>query len=97
MKRTILIVLFAVAMIGCNKEATVSSSTESTTSVNASATATSPQELGRLAARIKQQPNDAKKLIADHGLTEEQFEEAIRKTAEDPEKARQYAKAFEGK
>jgi hypothetical protein len=97
MKRTALIALFAVAMTGCNKEATVATPTESTTSVNASASATSPEELGRLAARIKQQPDNAKKLIADHGLTEEQFEDAIRKTAEDPEKARQYAKAFEGK
>ena len=97
MKRILAIVLFGVAMIGCNKEATISTSTDSTTSVDASATATSPEELGRLAARIKQQPDNAKKLIADHGLTEEQFEDAIRKTAEDPEKARAYAKAFEGK
>ena len=97
MKRMVLITLLGVASIGCNKEATISTSTESTTSVSASATATSPEELGRLAARIKQQPDNAKKLIADHGLTEEQFEDAIRKTAEDPEKARAYARAFEGK
>ena len=96
MKQTLVLVLFSVAVIGCSKEATISTD-ESATSVNASVTATSPEELGRLAARIKQQPDDAKKLIADHGLTEEQFEDAIRKTAEDPAKAREYAKAFEGK
>ena len=54
----------------------------------------SPEQLGELGAKIRKQPNDAQRLLAEHGLTEESFEQAIRKVSEDPEAAKRYAEAY---
>ena len=54
----------------------------------------SPEQLGQLGAKIKKQPNDAQRLLTEHGLTEESFEQAIRKVSEDPEAAKRYAAAY---
>jgi hypothetical protein len=54
----------------------------------------SPEQLGALGAEIKKHPNDAHKLIADHGMTEESFAAAVRKISEDPAAAKRYAAAY---
>ena len=54
----------------------------------------SPEQLGELGAQIKKQPNDADKLLADHGLTEETFAAAVRKVSENPADAKRYASAY---
>lgn len=53
-----------------------------------------PEELGELGAKIKASPGDAQKLLAEKGLTEQSFEQAIRKVAENPEESKRYAAAF---
>lgn len=53
-----------------------------------------PEQLGKLGAEIKKHPNDAHKLIEQHGLTEESFAAALRKTSEDPAAAKRYAAAY---
>jgi hypothetical protein len=56
--------------------------------------AMSPEELGKLGAEIQKSPNEAHKLIEQHGLTEETFAAAVRKTSEDPAAAKRYAAAY---
>lgn len=54
----------------------------------------SPEQLGALGAEIKKHPNDAHKLIAEHGMSEESFAAAVRKVSEDPAAAKRYAAAY---
>jgi hypothetical protein len=53
-----------------------------------------PEQLGELGAAIKKSPNDAERLLSDHGLTEESFKQQVRKVAEDPAASRRYATAY---
>jgi len=103
MRTNISITLLAALLIagGCkgnNSQQAGSASTPSSASQPASTaaatTATTPEELGALGAEIKKHPNDAHKLIAEHGLTEESFAAAVRKVSEDPAAAKRYATAF---
>jgi hypothetical protein len=95
---------FAIALLflaaGCknqNASTTAASDTSATTvaqSSSPSSTSLSPEQLGELGAQIKKQPNDADKLLADHGLTEETFAAAVRKVSENPADAKRYATAY---
>jgi hypothetical protein len=73
-----------------------SGSYNATTSAQSSAPAASlsPEQLGTLGAQIKKQPNDADKILADHGLNEQQFAAAVRKVSENPADAKRYAAAY---
>lgn len=53
-----------------------------------------PEQLGEIGAKIKKQPSDAQKILSDNGLTEESFEDAIRKVSEDPQASKRYAEAY---
>ena len=82
-----------VAVAACQK-------TESSSSAPAPATTRvaqkqlSPEQLGELGAKIQKNPNDAEQLLTQHGLTEESFQQAVRKVAENPEESKKYAAAF---
>lgn len=75
---------------------------QNTENKNASAPATtevaqqqlSSEDLGELGAKIQKNPNDAQQLLSQHGLTEESFQTAVRKVAENPEESKKYAAAF---
>ncbi|HVR41995.1 MAG TPA: hypothetical protein VMS56_01015 [Thermoanaerobaculia bacterium] len=54
----------------------------------------SPEELGEIGARISNEPDRVADILAEAGITEERFEEAIREVTEDPEASRRYAEAF---
>lgn len=54
----------------------------------------SPEELGELGAKIKKNPGDAEKLLSEKGLTQQQFEQAVRKVAESPDQSKRYAEAY---
>jgi hypothetical protein len=54
----------------------------------------SPEELGRLGARLHERPDEAEQILAATDLTWEQLEAAIRDVAEDAETAKRYAEAF---
>jgi len=89
--------LTLVLAFGCKQNQ--SSSASSTPSDNKTvstqqATNLSPAELGELGAKIKKNPSDAQKLLSEKGLTEEQFEQAVRKVAENPEDSKKYAEAY---
>lgn len=81
---------------GCNKGSTSSatSSPSSNTEATASQANLTPEELGELGAQIKKNPADAQKLLTEKGLTEQSFEQAIRKVAENPEESKRYAAAY---
>ena len=54
----------------------------------------SPEELGRLGARIEQEPERAEAILEEAGLTWEELETAVRAVSADAGKARRYAEAF---
>jgi hypothetical protein len=93
MRATLIGLGCAVALLlagGCNKS---TEKTESGTQVSAATTLT-PEQLGEIGAQIKKQPGDAKKILSDHGLTEESFEQEIRKVSADPQASKRYAEAY---
>jgi uncharacterized lipoprotein NlpE involved in copper resistance len=71
-----------------------SSSGTNTVSSSQQTTNLSPEDLGALGAKIKKHPKDAEKLLSDKGLTEQQFEQAVRKVAENPQDSKRYAEAY---
>jgi hypothetical protein len=96
---------FAIALLlvaaGCkNQNASTTSATDTSATTVAqssspsSTTSLSPEQLGALGAQIKKQPNDADKLLAAQGLTEESFAAAVRKVSESPADAKRYATAY---
>ena len=99
MKKISLIVaaLALVWMIGCKNQSNNTASTnapgDSNTSV-AQQSNLSPEELGELGAKIKKNPSDAGKLLSEKGLTQQQFEQAVRKVAESPDQSKRYAEAY---
>ena len=94
------VIVMLVLAAGCrnNSSSTAASSGSATTTASAQssapATSLSPEQLGTLGAQIKKQPDDADKILADHGLNEQQFAAAIRKVSENPADAKRYAAAY---
>ena len=94
--------LALVAAFGCKNQnqdqtanQTNATSSPSTTvaQTNGGSTLT-PEQLGELGAKIKKHPHDAQKLLSEQGLTEQTFEQQVRKVAEDPASSRRYAQAY---
>ena len=90
-----------VAMLGCknkseNQSATNAPYSSSTTvsQTNANTNTLSPEQLGELGAKIKKHPKDAQKILSDQGLTEQSFEQQVRKVAEDPSASKRYSEAY---
>lgn len=54
-----------------------------------------PEELGVVAARIHAEPDRASEILAEHGLTREEFDDRVWEISEDPEAARRYTEAME--
>lgn len=91
-----------VAAFGCknqNYERQTASNTPSSTPAASQATANtngnlSPEQLGELGAKIRKNPHDAQKILSEQGLTEQSFEQQVRKVAEDPSASKRYADAY---
>ncbi|HMC21281.1 MAG TPA: hypothetical protein VKL19_05510 [Thermoanaerobaculia bacterium] len=98
--RKILIAIAALTLtlaFGCKNQTNTASSTPNNSNNTVSTQQTtnlSPEELGELGAKIKKHPADAQKLLSEKGLTEQQFEQAVRKIAESPEDSKKYAEAY---
>ena len=91
--------LTLVLVLGCKKQESTgeynnSSSNNTVASQQQATTNLSPEDLGKLGAEIKKHPKDANKLLSDKGLTQEQFEQAVRKVAESPSDSKKYAEAY---
>ena len=88
---SIALALTLLIAFGCGKETTTSTVSTEPAATTANLT---PEQLGELGAKIKKQPNDAQRLLSEQGLTEESFEQAIRKVSEDPQASKRYAAAY---
>lgn len=91
----ILSMLMVVTVASCSREQ--QSAGNGTASVPSSAVASvnlTPEQLGELGAQIKKEPAKADELLAQRGLNQQTFEEAIRRVTEDPEASKRYAAAF---
>jgi hypothetical protein len=89
--------LTLVLAFGCKNQSNNASSTPNNSNNTVSTQQTtnlSPEELGELGAKIKKHPADAQKLLSEKGLTEQQFEQAVRKVAESPQDSKRYAAAY---
>ena len=89
--------LSLVLAFGCknqNPNGSAYSSNNNNSVSSSQSTSLSPEELGTLGAKIKKHPHDAQKLLSDKGLTEQQFEQAVRKVAENPDQSKRYADAY---
>ena len=53
-----------------------------------------PEQLGELGAKIEHHPADAKRILGEHGLTDDQFAAQVRKVSEDPKASRRYKDAY---
>jgi hypothetical protein len=97
-----LLISSAIAMLvlaaGCknNPSSTAASSGkyDATAQSAAAPSSLTPEQLGTLGAQIKKQPNDADKILADHGLNAQQFAAAVRKVSENPADAKRYTTAY---
>ena len=91
---SILAVLAVALTLACNNQpAATSAANDQQTAVSQNNNLTAEQ-LGELGAQIKKSPDQADKLLADRGLTQESFEQAVRKVAEDPQQSKRYAAAY---
>ena len=95
----IIAALALVAAFGCknqNQQATTENTPSATTNVSqaSSSSSLSPEQLGELGAKIKKHPGEAQKLLSEQGLTEQAFEQQVRKVAEDPAASKRYAQAY---
>jgi len=96
MRKTLIplaIVLVALA-VSCQNKTTSSAASDNKATSIAQATSLSPEQLGTLGAQIKKQPNDADRLLAEHGLNVQSFAAAVRKVSENPADARRYTTAY---
>jgi nitrous oxide reductase accessory protein NosL len=83
-----------VLLAGCRQKTASSEQPAPAQQVSASATALTPEQLGEIGAQIHRHPSDAPKILADRGITPEEFEKAIRNVAQDPDAARRYRDAY---
>ena len=91
MKKAIALAIFvALVAAGCKEKATLTVTTDDAPA----ATELTPEQLGELGAAIRKQPDQAQKMLSERGLTEETFEQAIRRVTENPDSSKRYTEAY---
>jgi hypothetical protein len=97
MRNSILALALLMAIVACKNNTTTpatSSTTSGNTAVTTSAPTLTPEQLGELGASIHKHPSEGMKILSDRGMTQEQFERAIRQVSSDPEASKRYAAAY---
>ena len=95
MKRTLLsFAIAALVVTGACRHETTSSTKVAARDTHVALTNPTPDQLGVIGAQIQANPTEAARILGQQGLTEAQFEQAVRKVAESPDASRQYAAAF---
>ncbi|MEA2338461.1 MAG: hypothetical protein QOE82_2468 [Thermoanaerobaculia bacterium] len=84
----------AIFTAACNNKTSTTATPTSSTPAAAASTSLTPEQLGEIGASIHKHPSDGTKILADHGLTEAQFEKAIRQVSSDPAASKRYAAAY---
>ncbi|MBW3565230.1 MAG: hypothetical protein KY459_10935 [Acidobacteria bacterium] len=83
----ILLILAIPVAVGCSDDA-------ATESAQASADAYTPEQLAEIGSAVEADPASAESILADAGLTPEEFEQEVRRVTEDPDLSRRYASAY---
>ena len=92
---SIALMLLALLFTGaCADDAKTTTAERAKTTATAEARDLTPEELGELGASIEKEPANAEQILSSKGLTEESFEQAIRRVAEDPDASKRYAEAY---
>jgi ABC-type enterochelin transport system substrate-binding protein len=95
MRNSLLALTLSMAIVACKNNTTTPATSSSTnTAVTASGPSLTPEQLGEIGASIKKHPSDGTKILSDHGMTQEQFERAIRQVSSDPAASKRYAAAY---
>jgi hypothetical protein len=94
MRNSLLALTLLMAIVACKNNTTTPATTSANAPVTASATSLTPEQLGELGASIKKHPSEGTKILSDHGMTQDQFERAIRQVSSDPEASKRYAAAY---
>jgi hypothetical protein len=88
-------IVILVLAAGCkNNSSSTAASSDNNAATSVAASSLSPEDLGSIGAQIKKTPNDADKILADHGLNGQSFAAAVRKVSENPADAKRYAAAY---
>lgn len=83
----------ALGMAGCADDEAVASEAEAA-AAEIEPGDTSPEALGRIGAELAEDPARTRAVLAQAGLTWEDYEEAVRAVAADVELARRYEQAY---
>jgi hypothetical protein len=94
MRSSLLALTLLMAIVACKNNTTTPATTSANAPVTASATSLTPEQLGEIGASIKKHPSEGTKILSDHGMTQDQFERAIRQVSSDPEASKRYAAAY---
>ena|SRR5215212_3294477 len=95
MKNTLLsFAIIAVVFSGACRNETTASKPVAARETHVALKNPTPDQLGVIGAQIQANPNEAARILGQQGLTEAQFEQAVRKVSESPDASRQYAAAF---
>ncbi|HEY0590758.1 MAG TPA: hypothetical protein VGF40_03250 [Thermoanaerobaculia bacterium] len=98
MRRTLLLIMLVIplALAGAcqNQTSAAADANESKAASTRAAQDLTPEELGKLGAELKKNPDRADQILTERGLDAKSFETAIRKVSEDPEASKRYAAAY---
>ncbi len=76
------------------KESVTATSATGGNAVEVTAHMLTPEQLGELGAQIQKEPARVNELLAQHNLTRESFEKAIRDVTENADASKRYAAAY---
>ena len=94
MKQLAVVLVMLTLTVACSKQETTVTEAPAATSATVASHEMTPEQLGELGAQIRKQPDQAEKLLSQHGMTLQQFEAAIRKVTEDPDASKRYTEAY---
>lgn len=98
MKRTTTAALCLLVMLSFSacqqKQSENATSATGGNAVEVTAHALTPEQLGELGAQIQKEPARANELLAQHNMTRESFEKAIRDVTENADASKRYAAAY---
>lgn len=97
MRHTTIATLALTAMLSlaaCQQKQTATAATHDPAPQAAAAQTLTPEQLGELGGLISNTPDRANELLAQHNMTRESFEKAIREVTENVDASKRYAAAY---
>lgn len=96
MKYAAILTIALLVFAGCKNQSNENGTASNADTSNATVAQSNltPEDLGQIGAKIKKHPKDANQILSERGLTEQSFEQAVRKVAESPDQSKRYAAAY---